>query len=211
MLLRNVLYHDFINKKGSDYDKIIVADVKDVVFNGTPFTFNGELNCYLEAKTKTIGTEEINSLWLHETFGKKGLDILGHEYISCAGVITGTAEGLSNYYSAYVDELANVTSLKENQLFDQAIHNFIIYTKNIPNLRIVEDEAEEVSTLSYFKKRTKKESKKAILHQYDRNRKLKLKYNKRYNNIAVYRTFAYRKLKHYYYLLRKKSKAVSNK
>lgn len=161
------LYRDFL-KVNAKYEKIILTDVRDVFFQYDPFLYPYPrgLSVFLEDKSKSLATCPFNSAWIHDLWGQKVLDEIGHHPISCAGVTVGDYAGMM----LYLKQMSRVLSATTANL-DQGCHNGIIRMGWLDTVNIFDNEHGPVLTMGYMdapRTINVDGSRPAIIHQYDR-------------------------------------------
>lgn len=187
--LRYLLYSAYIKKNGEKYANIIHSDIRDVVFQKQPFATNLKgLHCFLEDSSTNIIQNEFNKYWIEHGFGIDVLHQIGNNCISCSGFTLSSIQEFTVYLDLmlkYILEIPNVGGM------DQGIHNYLIYTGQLPNLHVIKDDEGPVSTISSFKPESKirlnarkevlgvDERPVNIVHQYDRYFPLLWKHDKR--------------------------------
>nr|WP_321513899.1 hypothetical protein [uncultured Pseudodesulfovibrio sp.] len=123
------------------YDKILITDVRDVIFQRNPFSFPWPrgLNCTLEDRSATIGGCPYNRHWVREHLGTEMLGELKDKPVACSGTTIGD-------HSAMVDYLRDMTRLltpppKAERMagYDQAIHNMLVHTGRIDSLTLFDN------------------------------------------------------------------------
>jgi len=188
--LRFIFYKAFLDHYGHRYEKILHADTRDVYFQENVFAkqWCEGVYCFLEDNLKTIAAEKYNALWIRVGFGDEVLRAIGHQPISCCGVVYGTARYFVRYIDAMVRLIIDIPP--QTGVLEQGIHNYLIYNSAIEKAIVVKDDEGEVSTLTYFKPFGKIafDAKRRILnadgqvvsiiHQYDRHLPLLWRYNK---------------------------------
>ncbi|HYV38899.1 MAG TPA: hypothetical protein VE988_24660 [Gemmataceae bacterium] len=147
---RYVRYEEFLRECPTKYDKILLSDVNDVVFQANPFAAlpEGDLLFFLEDPRMTITQCPSNRQWVHQIYGQEGLTKLFNKRISCSGTTIGVHDSILYYIDhlltqAKPDILKQITDTKGH---DQAIHNYLLYTGVLPEIRTVEN-GEVVYTL----------------------------------------------------------------
>jgi hypothetical protein len=188
--LRYILYYLFLKKYGDDYSNVLISDIKDVIFQRDPFEFQigDHLCCFLEEAGYTLVTSPFNSGRILTHFGKEVLDEIGNNQPSCSGTIIGSIPAMI----AYLEQMINVISTLDCQGGgDQGVHNYLIYTKKVPNLRLISNETGPVLTIGSKIGRQIRFNKYGlvindkgeiynIIHQYDRYPELFQGFFKRY-------------------------------
>ena len=91
-LARYVRYEELLHGADKAYNRVLLTDVSDVVFQGDPFANlpEGDLLCFLETPGRTIGQCEANSRWLGDIYGAEVVQKLKDYEISCSGTSTST-------------------------------------------------------------------------------------------------------------------------
>jgi predicted O-linked N-acetylglucosamine transferase (SPINDLY family) len=143
MFSRFVRYGELLRGSDVRYDRVLLTDVGDVVFQGHPFEAapEGELLCFLEAAGRRIGDCRINQGWIADLFGPEApARFAGHE-ISCAGATLGSHEAVLEYIDRLVGSVTpeQFQSLAGRSGHDQGIHNFLLYSGALRGARCVEN------------------------------------------------------------------------
>lgn len=108
-------------------ERILLCDVRDVVFQGDPFhgmPADSRLVYHLESG-RTLGTCDINRDWLLRAYGPEVARTLADRPVSCAGTLHGRADAVLEYLVRMVDAILNVAPAHRFSGIDQAIHNVI--------------------------------------------------------------------------------------
>ncbi|MBW3127608.1 hypothetical protein [Hymenobacter profundi] len=159
------------------YDKILITDVRDVVFQQNPFLgLDSILAVFREAPGVKLIDQSHNRAWIEQGFGKKVLSQMASEPIFCSGTIMGTYDGILNFLRAFMKTCIEHKIPLNILGMDQGIFNYMIFCNVIPfaekydNGNIVltinselEDKMELKDKLLTYNKYTPN-----ILHQYDR-------------------------------------------
>jgi hypothetical protein len=127
------------------------CDVSDVIFQSHPFAGSpaGELVFFLEDARATIGACPSNSFWIQNVFGDEVLKRLSGKRISCSGTTMGSHQAILRYIETL---LSYATPELTSRLIgtrgeDQGIHNYMLHTAALPNIRVSEN-GEFVYTLA---------------------------------------------------------------
>jgi len=189
--LRDILYYTYLQKHRRNYSNVMLTDVRDVIFQRDPFDFKYKkgLNCFLEDKRMKINTSPINSRWMVKAFDENILKEIGNNYISCAGIVIGSISDILNYLKKM---LLYINQKNINECMDQAIHNYLIYSNQIEDIELFENENGPVLTLGYKKKETIRFNEEYlilnnngyvvnVLHQYNRHLELTERLYKKYH------------------------------
>ena len=175
---RFFLYYLYILQSEKKYEKILLTDVRDVVFQDDPFNFvlTAPLNCFYE-EDRRIYDCSYTSDWLKRSFGEKALSEIGHLRLSCAGTTIGTKEGIINYLEWMMDYI--LQSNYQRFGVDQAAHNLILHRNMIPDVKFYDNYQGPVLTMNYIDSEKLRFSQDgfllnedasviSVLHQYDR-------------------------------------------
>ena len=174
--IRYFLYKDYLQKH--KYDKVIITDVLDVLFQKDPFEFDEGLHFFEEDSEIKLGKCSINSSWMIETFGEDTLKKHADRNICCSGVSMGTYENMVRYLDLMCKWFNKLSS---RRAACQVIHNYLIYEKLIDNFTIHKNEEGIVITMGHMnpdKIRFKdgqvlnKKGIPAVVHQYNRHPQL---------------------------------------
>jgi len=121
----NMLINDNIK-----YDKILISDLVDVIFQENPFSFKIENGLYAAAEQNILSDTSnssslINMHWITQYNNLKGLNYenFDNKYVICCGTIIGFYENIIDYLKFY-----NSVNLNFNN--DQAVINIYIYNFN---------------------------------------------------------------------------------
>jgi hypothetical protein len=188
---RHYLYYDFLQRNKDVYDYVLLTDVRDVYFQRDPFDFDKTtgLYCALEGKHKKLKDCSFNGRWLEFIYGKKGVEEVGENIISCAGTTWGDTEAMLDYLTKMLQKIEKLPDAKT--AIDQAIHNYMIWKKMLPQVTFLNNDDGVILTLSYEKGYTIEADDKVraangrlvnVLHQFDRMPDLKALSDKLFGN-----------------------------
>jgi hypothetical protein len=129
---RYFLYATYLENTNGRFEKVLLTDVRDVVFQRDPFDFlmRGAM-CAFQESLARIGDDYFNSQWIIDGFGKKVFQKLSHRPVYCSGVTIGTTSGVLGYLAAMTKELTIRVGFMG---YDQGIHNYLVHTDAIPDL-----------------------------------------------------------------------------
>lgn len=152
-LSRYTFYLQWLKEIDKNIEKILITDVRDVVFQTNPFLefsprdssriFAFEESFNFSIDTKRPFKTPWNRNWIVEAYGSKGLNKIGKETIICSGTTISGRNGMKHYLSVMVEELERLRkpcpqnkccSCGESKGLDQGIHNFLIHTGQIQNV-----------------------------------------------------------------------------
>ena len=154
--LRYFVYEQYLAGLAELPEKILLADVRDLVFQRDPFEIDpGDgLCCFLESDDMRLGTCVANSGWLACAYGKEVLERVGRQKISCSGTTLGTGAAVRNYLAAMTAGLRAIDERTPNIMhviagIDQCVHNYLLYSDALPGTRLYSHEAGPIATLNY--------------------------------------------------------------
>ena len=142
MSARLFFYCDLLATRGSQYQQIILSDLRDVVFQSNPDEWRSDatLNVFLESDRHVIGAQSENAQWIRRLYGGTMLNALALKRVSCAGIMHGSTAAMVHYLKAMTRELARLTTLIGGiNGYDQGVHNYLLHTATFPGIRIWEN------------------------------------------------------------------------
>jgi hypothetical protein len=129
---RYAIYLDYLRRRLSRYDQVMISDVRDVVFQRNPFDGIASPKChfYLESAVRTIGEDPTNSRWVGGCFSEVEAERLAACRISCSGITIGGTAAIV----AYLEQMAARIRVLPWRIYrrighgyDQAIHNYLVH------------------------------------------------------------------------------------
>jgi len=194
--LRYWSYFDYLLKHREAYDKVLIIDVRDAVFQVDPFenTPTEFLWIFSENQRVHIEADTCNRGWIEYLYGEEGLRAIGQHPVLCSGSTMGSTARMLDYFRAMVDEIARKTPLIAGAPgYDQGIHNWLYYQQRLPAAQVHASLHGAIATLQLedsaaFRFDTQGHllnengSVPAILHQYDRHPALVERLGRSLNN-----------------------------
>jgi hypothetical protein len=123
-------------QRGRTYDRVLLSDVRDVVFQSDPFAQApmADILTFLEHPSKIMGECAINSFWIEHGFGQPLLDKIADRRISCSGTVMGTGKGILAYLLVMQMGTFECKPAARMQIVgvDQGIHNVLVARHNLP-------------------------------------------------------------------------------
>jgi len=187
---RHYLYYDFLVRNSSKYDWIFLTDIRDVYFQRSPFedipVENG-LYCVLEGTDCKIADCPFNGKWINFIYGIDGLSKVGQNVISCAGTTWGSSNEIVKYLEKMLESIEKLVDA--STAIDQAIHNYLIYTNQLNNVKLIGNDEGIVLTFSHETNYSITNDNKVlakngrfvnVLHQFDRVKELRKMTDKMY-------------------------------
>jgi hypothetical protein len=174
--LRYGLYHSYLSRH-DDYDVVMIADLRDVIFQADPFAERVEdLELFLEEPSVSFDQPGFNQRWITDLYGSDALADLRGRIVTCSGVTFGDRSSML----AYLETMAAEIDLHLPPLgpHDQAVHNWLTYSGKLPNARLIANGSGRVLTMGAMSDAKRRSdglvlnhdgSVPAVLHQYDRH------------------------------------------
>lgn len=188
---RFVLYYLYLNRLSGKYNRIMLTDVRDVIFQKDPFAFadNNQLSVFLEDDKHRIVDCPHNSKWIKQSFGEETYEQIKNKNISCNGIVISPIEPLLDYLKKMIDLIFRVGP---PGIVGQGFHNYLIHAGKLPGVNIFSNESGPVLTLGLMSDYRQNETGELlnqsgipnIVHQYDRHPKLARRY---YSRVAIWR------------------------
>ncbi len=192
------LFADVLRKAAGKYDRVLVSDVRDVVFQAHPFAGITSDAChfFLEGDNRTIGNEPTNMVYMRSFLSPDEVAKIAPARISCCGVVLGGGAAMTGYLTRMAAELAAVPLKVRRKIgADTAFHNRMAHLPAgtaVPIPVVLVENNVHVATMgiepasSYRAEpggaiRTLSGHLPAILHQYDRLPEIKTPVTARWN------------------------------
>jgi len=83
------VYLSYLNENKNNYDKVLLCDMRDVVFQRNPFDFMLDNKLHLVSEDLKIKDQILNSGWLEHAYGIKVLRQIENNQVLCAGTTYG--------------------------------------------------------------------------------------------------------------------------
>ncbi|NJB66487.1 hypothetical protein GGQ74_000127 [Desulfobaculum xiamenense] len=147
--LRYHLYRDFLRSATCRYSRILLADVRDVVFQSDPmgYPWADGLNVTLEDRHGTIGACPYMTRWLCGHLGEDAWRAIGDRHISCSGTTVGDHEAVLDYLDRMIDLMNGFVPGRNMAGFDQGVHNHLLHNDLLPRVS-VHDNSGPILTLA---------------------------------------------------------------
>lgn len=193
---------DYIATVGpSQFKNILLADVRDVMFQSDPFANlpDNFLYFFNEDPGIPLGEQEFNARWIRLPYGEEILEQIKNYPIICSGTVLGSGNMINEYLVLVYQQMLGIRyhkfDLFKTEILDQGITNFlarllfntnlIVEVKNSGDivgtigLSVSDPRAKDKVTLHMGKVMVNNQVP-AILHQYDRSGVLLDFINKKY-------------------------------
>lgn len=176
---RYFLYLDFLRGSAGRFGRVLLTDVRDVVFQRDPFAFPWPdgLNLTLEDRRMTVGQCPHMTRWVEGHLGPVALRAISGNPISCSGTTVGDNDSILRYLEELTALLLPFTPGKFMAGYDQGVHNHLLHSGRLePVTR--HDNAGPILTLGYKREEPVMDGNgdvlneagepAVIVHQYDR-------------------------------------------
>ena len=190
------LYEDYLRNNTGKYKFVLCIDVRDSFFQKDIFKYYGNIKSFLSfALEDSYLTEKVNRRWIIKAFGYKVYNSIKHERIICGGTILGSLDKIIELSSS-IWKIMNQSDDSRLKWIDQSVINYLIYYKKLfSNETIFMNENKDSPFLTLGISRPEifiidyknnilniKSEIPAVIHQYDRHKKILTKVLKKYSN-----------------------------
>jgi hypothetical protein len=131
--IRHREYLKLVETTFTEFDRILITDVRDVFFQDDPFKHAPVAELEFFAEPATLVSCEYNSRNVKDLYSDDVLSQIGNNFIICAGTTIGTRNGILKYLKLMLEELHRLAEEKSRLVEDQAPHNYLIYNNHFPN------------------------------------------------------------------------------
>ena len=130
---RFFVFQDFLKGLAGDGGRVMLTDVRDVVFQRNPFDAIEApgVHVFFEHDAYSLGREAFNAAAIVRAYGPDVLDTLAGKPIACVGVVIGDQPSILAYLERITAELGAMAE----DFFgsDQAAHNRIVHENAVEN------------------------------------------------------------------------------
>ena len=152
---RFLKYRDIL-ADNQQYKHILLADIRDVFFQGDPFANlpdDDYLYAFTEDPAVTIEIEKYHISMITRLFGEQELQRFAGKKIICSGTILGTNKKLSVWLDVFAQYLFQIQKSNPNicheMLLDQVIANHIFYFQEDGKATSVKDNGDIIGTIGH--------------------------------------------------------------
>jgi hypothetical protein len=131
---RYLLYLQYLREQGGHFDRVMLADAKDIFFQADPFSWNPQpgVHFLLEEAHVRIGHCRLHRLWMGCQFGPDYVERHAEETVTCSGTTFGDTASILEYLARMVATTMRARNLAKIYGGDQGIHNFLLQEKLLP-------------------------------------------------------------------------------
>lgn len=186
-------YRNLLLQQGNAFNRILLADLRDVVFQADPFELVSGSGLQVAAEPVRLGNCGSNSAWFSAVYGASELRRYADNPVFCSGTTLGPFEAQDRYLAFMCSELGKhgpgLDGGRQTLIIDQAIHNFFCYSHD-DSISVHNNETGGIATLHHgatacFGRDGRLLNTEGhpfhIIHQYDRFRVVKTIIKERWN------------------------------
>jgi hypothetical protein len=187
-------YWKFLTSVHGEFDRVLLADTRDVVFQADPFQWpiRTPLAVFGEGAHTPVNGEPCNKGWIEYLYGESGLDSIRHKQILCSGTTMGTLTGIIDYLEIMIDEAFSRTDkIIGPGGVDQGMHIWLFWNGRLPAATLFQTGEGPVATLHLENPESFQFDRSGnllnrdgsivpIVHQYDRHPQLRAHYEERF-------------------------------
>jgi hypothetical protein len=125
-------YQEFLGRHGYYYDKVMITDLRDVLFQSDPFATPWPADLVFAQERRRLGDCTTNRSWVAQAYGEAMADNLRYCMVSCSGTTFGTVHAMQLYLELMINELAS-RPIPITSGLDQGVHNYVIRMRPLGN------------------------------------------------------------------------------
>ena len=146
---RHLVYLEFLDRHVADFDRVLLADCKDVFFQSDPFAWDWTpgVHFFLEEPAHRIGDCPVHREWFRRLFGPSFIESHAQNIPACAGTTFGDMAGIRQYLDLMVTTTMQAVELDKLFGGDQGVHNYILLEKLLTNVIVHENGCGPVLTM----------------------------------------------------------------
>lgn len=167
----------FLRSRSLHYDRVLLTDVRDVVFQKDPFSIDVGPGLAVFGENGTIGGNGYNNKWINALYGPAATKWLADKPIVCSGTTIGSTQSMIAYLARMEreDKERPGVGLEPH---DQGLHNYLFYNNELDDARLFPNGIGVFTLCLVEPKDVKFDSSglvkvgnavPAVLHQYDRH------------------------------------------
>ena len=126
---RYTIYKDIFEENFLDVERILLTDVRDVVFQDDPFKYPAQADLEFFEEPATFSQCKCNGNWIQSVFGPEAFERLSDKWVICSGTTMGSRAGIVKYIDTMIEETEKVLGRGVPAFagVDQPIHAYSIY------------------------------------------------------------------------------------
>jgi hypothetical protein len=172
-------YHECISENFEDVESVLLADIRDIVFQDNPFKEFPKHALEFFSEPEVFKNCKHNSPWIAGVYGQARVDEISNNHVICCGTTMGSRAGILQYLETMIAEINRIESTGRKLAGgeDQPVHNHLVYDNRYTDFNINHTGIGPISTMHHSKTLTFNRSGQllnddgsvvAAIHQYDR-------------------------------------------
>lgn len=178
--------------EGRDAEAILLADTRDVYFQGDPFDFLpvDRHSLLMGAEGRMIRGNSHIVRFMNQRYAPSVAEKLKGKEVLCAGLVMGHREAIASYVRAMADEVRTQAASILGRFVDQPLHNKVIYSDEAAPFKVTREGDPWLANLLYHPPepflldesglKTREGDLVRIVHRYDRYEDLRRWTRRRY-------------------------------
>lgn len=133
---RYVLYRDWLANAPRRYSRILLTDVRDVIFQADPmaYAWGPGVNVTLEDACTSVGTCPYMTKWVTGHLGDAAWRAMAQCRVSCSGTTVAAHGPMLDYLDRMIAHLKGYVPQKGMAGYDQGVHNHLLHTGQLPEV-----------------------------------------------------------------------------
>lgn len=124
---RWIIAQEFLNNNQHVYDKVLLTDIRDVIFQGDPFALLNDPVVFASMEPNIIRNCYFNNMWISNMYGESMANLLGDCTITCGGTVIGATNAMLAHLDMFTHQIREHHVPPGGVGYDQAIHNYIAH------------------------------------------------------------------------------------
>lgn len=148
---RYLMYRDILEENFTDVERILITDVRDVMFQADPFGHEVKSQLEFFHEPASYDRCKCNGNWIATVFGHDRLEQIKDNLVICSGTTIGTRQGIVDYINIMIEEIEKVRA-RNIPLFngiDQPIHANAIYNNRFKDFMMYHNGRGPISTIHH--------------------------------------------------------------
>jgi hypothetical protein len=150
---RYKIYLDCLSEYFLDVDNVLLADVRDVIFQSDPFSEYPKNTLEFFAEPELFKNCKHNAPWVAGIYGAERVQQIADQYVICSGTTMGTRSGMVEYLTVMVEEINRLAD-SGRLLYggeDQPVHNHLVYDNKFTDFSINQNGSGPICTMHHSK------------------------------------------------------------
>lgn len=131
-LVRWLHYQEFF-KVNKNYNKVLLSDTRDVVFQDKFFEKINDEYLYFFEQDETYGDDNFDTQWYRNSYGSQALPKVEGKPALCCATVMGNSEIIKNFLNIYCSEILRTPFTRGT---DQVIFNYLYYSSLLQPIEV---------------------------------------------------------------------------